>query len=78
MEYKHFERDFLRTPFQNEKNEKFCKNGLTSTGKSSECFIEIYYEYDFVKNVVSEKKVCTYWKNTTDNIVPMEKCIVVE
>jgi len=62
-------KDFLK-----EKNSKYCYNWLTPKWNKAICFADVYYSYDFIKNILTEDKICTYYIDDYWNIKTLENC----
>ena len=62
-------KDFLK-----EKNSKYCYNWLTPKWNKAICFADVYYSYDFIKNILTEDKICTYYIDDYWNIKTLESC----
>ena len=62
-------KDFLK-----EKNSKYCYNWLTPKWNKAICFADVYYSYDFVKNILTEDKICTYYIDDNWKIQTLESC----
>lgn len=56
------------------KNFSFCTNGLLSNGKWADCSYDVYYEYNFIENVVHEKKICTFYVDENGVRKTLESC----
>lgn len=52
----------------------YCDWGLTPAWKLSVCFADVFYEFDFVKNILTESRVCSYYIDDNWNIKTLEKC----
>ena len=60
--------------FLKEKNSKYCYNWLTQKWNKAICFADVYYSYDFVKNILTEDKICTYYIDDNWKIQTLESC----
>ena len=56
------------------KNEKYCYNWLTPKWNKSICFADVYYSYDFIENILTEDKICTYYIDDNWKIQTLESC----
>lgn len=60
--------------FLDQKNIDYCNGWITPGWKLSVCFADVYYSYDYVKNIVREEKICSYFIDDLWNIQVLEKC----
>lgn len=60
--------------FLDQKNIDYCNGWMTPGWKLSVCFADVYYSYDYVKNIVREEKICSYYIDDNWNIQVLEKC----
>ena len=60
--------------FLKEKNKKYCYNWLTPKWNKAICFADVYYSYDFVENILTEDKICTYYIDDDWGIKTLEGC----
>jgi len=60
--------------FFSDKTRKYCEWWLTPKWYLPVCFVDIFYEFDYIKNVVEEKKVCSYFINDRWIAQTLEKC----
>ena len=64
--------------FFSDKTREYCETWLTEWWKLSVCFADIFYEYDYVKNEIEEKRVCSYYISDNWNIETLEKCFDIK
>lgn len=60
--------------FFSQQTRDYCQSGLTPEWKLSVCFVDIFYDYDFVANTISESRVCSYYIDDDGAIQTLEKC----
>ena len=60
--------------FLKEKNRKYCYNWLTPKWNKATCFADVYYSYDFIENILTEDKICTYYIDDNWKRQTLESC----
>lgn len=60
--------------FFKQKNLDYCSNGLTPLGRKSLCFVDVDYEFDYLKNSIKESKICSYYIDDNWEKQVLEKC----
>lgn len=58
-----------------QKTREYCSRWLTPEGKLSICFVDIFYDYNFVDNSISESRICSYYIDDMWELQTLEKCI---
>lgn len=56
------------------KSREYCEWWLTPEWKLSVCFVDIFYDIDFVKNEIKDSRVCSYYVDDTWKVKILEKC----
>jgi len=57
-----------------ESSRRYCRSGLTPEWNMSICFADIYYSYDYIKNIITEDKICSYYLDDTGTKKTLESC----
>lgn len=55
---------------------KRCRNMLTPKWNPTVCFVNIFYDYNFKKNIIYEKKACSYAFNDNWSIFSLWECVL--
>lgn len=61
--------------FFSQKTRNYCQSGLTPEWKLSVCFVDIFYDYNFVENRISQSRICSYYIDDNWEIKTLEKCL---
>lgn len=59
---------------KNKKNTNYCQSGLTLEWNLAICFVDIYYSYDVIENIIREDKICSYYIDDDGKIKILESC----
>lgn len=60
--------------FLKESSIKYCNKWLTQNWKLTMCFVNTFYNFDFIKNEIVEEKICTYYVDDNWEIKTLENC----
>lgn len=60
-----------------EPNLNFCEWWLTKWWKLSVCFADIYYNYNYIKNEITQTKICPFFINDNWEIKQLQDCFKI-
>jgi hypothetical protein len=63
---------------EHDENINYCIRGWTKGWYKTLCFINIFYEYNYITNKVIINKYCSYYFDDEGNIKTLEKCIKIK
>lgn len=55
-------------------SQEYCDRWLTPEWKLAVCFMDVFYDYDFVENIITDSRVCSYYIDDNWEIKTLEKC----
>jgi len=63
-----------KAEFLKENTVRYCDKWLTKNWKLTVCFVNIFYNFNFIENKITEEKICTYYVNDNWEIKTLENC----